>query len=307
MDLISNLLRTFHLNATVFERSRFCGSWRLDHPGRDQASFHLIVSGHCWLDPLDGSAPMRLDTGDLLVLPRDAPHRLSDRARAEQGGAPDRAALADTEAGGTGIICGYFVFDEGASNPVLDALPEYLLLRADEVDGAAALRAIVALLVDEASAELPGSDALVDRLSDALFIQVVRQYFHAHPDESALGAALSDPAVHRALECLHSEPARSWDLDTLAREAAISRSALVQRFSDTMGVAPMQYLQRWRLKLAHRLLSDGYTVTRACDHVGYRTEAGFSKAFKRQFGHGPGAVRRAGNSRRPGGERDAAG
>lgn len=293
MDLISSLLRTFHLNATVFERSRFCGSWRLDHDGGSQASFHLLVSGRCWLDPLDGSEPWQLEEGDLLVLPRDAPHRLSDQRRPpEQAGAPTRAALADPDAGGTGIICGYFVFDDGTSNPVLDALPDYLLLRSDDVAGTAALRGLVELLVAESASEAPGSDAMVDRLSDALFIQVVRQYFESSPEASALGAALADPAVSRALQCFHAAPEQDWDLPALAREAAVSRSALVKRFTEVMGVPPMQYLQQWRLQLAHRMLREGEPVGAVSEACGYRTDAGFSKAFKRQFGYGPGAARR---------------
>ncbi|MDZ7810045.1 MAG: AraC family transcriptional regulator [Arhodomonas sp.] len=205
---------------------------------------------------------------------------------------PWRAPLGDTESGGTGIICGYFVFDEGASNPVLDALPEYVLLRAEEVTGHDTLRTLVGLLVEESTASLPGSDAMVDRLSDALFIQVVREYLRKHPRESALGAALADPAVHRALQCIHSQPAHRWELQSLAREAAVSRSALVQRFTAAMGCAPMRYLSQWRLKLAHRLLREGESVAEVAEQVGYRTEAGFSKAFKRHFGRGPGAVRR---------------
>lgn len=292
MDLISSLLRTFHLNATVFERSRFCGSWSLDHAGRHQASFHLLVSGHCWLDPLDGSEPMRLEEGDLLVLPRDAPHRLSDQPRSAPAQPPRRAPLGDAGAGGTGIVCGYFVFDEGASNPVLDALPDYLLLRAAEVAGAEGLRALVELLVAESASTAPGSDAMVDRLSDALFIQVVRQYFQANPEGSALAAALADPAIHRALQCFHAEPARDWDLESVARAAAVSRSGLVKRFTDIMGLPPMQYLQQWRLQLAYRLLREGRSVAAVSEACGYRTEAGFAKAFKRHFGYGPGAVRR---------------
>lgn len=292
MDLISSLLRTFHLNASVFERSRFCGRWSLDHTGRQQASFHLIVSGHCWLDRLDGSQPTRLDAGDLLVLPRDAPHRLSDDPEHADAADPVRLGLADEKAGGTGIICGHFVFDEGASNPVLDALPDYLLLRSGEVAGTRSLRALVGLLIEESCSEEPGVDAMVDRLSDALFIQVVRQYLRTHPTASVLGAALADPVVHRVLQCIHTEPGRAWDLRALSREAAVSRSGLVKRFTDVMGIAPMQYLQQWRLKLAHRLLREGRPVSEVGERSGYRTDAGFSKAFKRYFGYGPGALRR---------------
>ncbi|WP_018719149.1 AraC family transcriptional regulator [Arhodomonas aquaeolei] len=292
MDLISSLLKSFHLSTTVFERSRFCGHWRVDHPGGEQASFHLIASGRCWLDRLDGSPPLGLEEGDLLILPRDAPHHLSDVAAPKRtAGEPRRADLADTEAGGTGIVCGYFVFDEGTSNPILDALPEYVLIRAAELGRSHSLRGIVALLVEEAASRRPGSEAMIDRLSDALFIQVVRHHLERHPGDSTLGAALADQAVHRALQCLHDAPERDWDLPTLANAAAVSRSTLVARFRASVGVSPMRYLKQWRLRLAHRLLRQGHSVSEACRHCGYVTEAGFSKAFKRHFGISPGAVR----------------
>lgn len=302
MDLISSLLKSFHLDATVFERSRLCGHWRLDHPGREQASFHLIASGRCWLDRLDGTTPLALEEGDLLILPRDAPHHLSDAPEPHSTAAePRRADLADTEAGGTGIVCGYFVFDEGTSNPILDALPEYVLIRAAEIGLSHSLRGIVDLLVEEAATQRHGSEAMIDRLSDALFIQVVRHYLEHHPEASTLGAALADPAVHRALQCLHESPERDWELSTLASAAAVSRSTLVTRFQAIMGVPPMRYLQHWRLRMAHRLLREGHSVGEACRRCGYVTEAGFSKAFKRHFGTSPGAVRC--HTAHPGGSR----
>lgn len=293
MDAISPILDAFHLNASVFERARFCGHWALSHAGGEQASFHLVISGRCWLDRLDGEPPMPLDDGDLLVMPRDAPHRLGPAADIGADREPERRPLA-TPGEGTGLVCGHFGFDEGTTNPILDALPDYLLIGGGETRGNPALRSLVDLLVREAARDDAGSEAMINRLSEALFIEVVRHYVANAEAPAGLIAALADPMLARALHALHRHPEADWNLDALAREAAASRSALSARFRAALGVAPMTWLFRWRMQLARRWLRDGATVAHVAERCGYATEAGFSKAFTRHFGEGPGAVRRRG-------------
>lgn len=291
MDAISAILDAFHLNASVFERARFCGSWALKHRGGEQASFHLVTDGRCWLDRMDGNEPVPLDAGDLLVMPRDAPHRLGPERMIGPEREPERRPLAGSGEG-TGLICGHFGFDEGVRNPILDALPDYLLIRAGETAGDRALRTVIDLLISEGGRDDVGAEAMINRLSEALFIAVVRHYIATAEAPGGLFAGLADAAVGRALRALHAHPEADWTLETLAREAAVSRSVLSDRFAATLGVAPMTYLFRWRMQLARRWLREGMPVARVAARCGYGTEAGFSKAFSRHFGTGPGAVRR---------------
>ena len=291
MDAISAILDAFHLNASVFERARFCGHWALAHHGGEQASFHLVTDGRCWLDRLDGGEPLALDAGDLLVMPRDAPHRLGPERDIGPEREPERRPLAGST-GGPGLVCGYFGFDEGLRNPILDALPDYLLIRAADGAGDRALHALVELIVAEAARDEPGTEAMINRLSDALFIEAVRHYLATAEAPGGLFAGLADPLVGRALRALHAEPEAAWTLEGLARAAASSRSVLTERFAATLGTAPMTYLFQWRMQLARRRLREGEPVARVAERCGYATEAGFSKAFSRHFGTGPGAVRR---------------
>lgn len=293
MDAISTILDAFHLNARVFERARFCGNWALAHAGGEQASFHLVTAGRCWLDRGDGGEPLALDAGDLLVMPRDAPHRLGPAREIGPEREPERRPLA-AAGDGPGLVCGYFRFDDGPRNPILDALPDYLLIRADESAGNRSLHALAALLMNEAGRDEPGTEAMINRLSDALFIEVVRHYATTTEAPTGLLAGLADPVVNRALQALHAHPAAAWSLDALASQAAASRTVLAERFAATLGVAPMTYLFRWRMQLARRWLREGAPVARVAERCGYATESGFSKAFSRHFGTGPGAVRRAG-------------
>jgi len=292
-DALTPLLDAFRLNASVFERARFCGDWALTHTGGEQASFHLVTSGRCWLDRRDGTQPMALDPGDLLVLPRDAPHRLGPASEIGADREPERMPLAEPGAG-TGLICGYFAFDEGTRNPLLDALPDYLLLHDADTRGNAAMRSLLALLVAEAGREEEGSVAMINRLSDALFIEVVRHHLRTADAPAGLLAGLADPVVGRALRAIHTRPDQQWTLPELARESAAARSTLAARFRDTMQVGPMTYLYRWRMQLARRWLRDGESVARVAERCGYATESGFAKAFTRYYREGPGAVRRRG-------------
>lgn len=293
MDAISPILDTFRLSASVFERARFCGNWALTHEGRRQASFHLVTAGRCWLDRRDGQAPLPLDPGDLLVLPRDAPHRLGPASEIGADHEPDRQPLA--EAGpGTGLICGYFAFDEGTNNPLLDALPDYLLLRDTDIRDNPTLHGLVHLLVVEAGREEDGVAAMINRLSDALFIETVRHHLATADTPVGLLAGLADPVVARALQAIHNRPAETWTAGKLAAEAAASRSTLAERFSRTLGVGPMTYLFQWRMQIARRRLRDGEPIARVAEQCGYASESGFSKAFARHFGEGPGLIRRRG-------------
>jgi len=290
MDLISTLLRTFHLSSNVFKHARFCGQWSLDTTGSGYAGFHLVADGQCWLHRPDGGEATPLRAGDLLILPRDSPHELSDSPTAPSAPAADVRPLGDRSAMGTDIVCGYFQFDDDVANPLLDALPDYLVIHSD-APGTEAMRRIVELLVSEAEQAAPGVDAVLERLSDALFIQAIRAFLRTGT-ESGLAAALADSAVHAALRLMHEAPGRDWTLATLAREVAVSRSSFAQRFAAALGEPPMAYLARWRMTLARRWLRDGIPVAEISERCGYDSEAGFAKAFKRVTGAGPGSVRR---------------
>lgn len=176
MDTISTILDSFHLEASVFERARFRGNWAMTHAGGGHACFHLVASGQCWLDRLDGREPMALAGGDLLVMPRDAPHRLGPEPHIGADREPERCALTDEAAAGPGLVCGFFGFAEGTMNPILDALPDYLLIRGPEVAASKSLHGVVDLLVREAGRDAVGAAAMINHLSDALFIEVLRHY-----------------------------------------------------------------------------------------------------------------------------------
>lgn len=287
-DLLSSVLSTYRLRARVYAHPRLCGVWQMGATGPKRATFHLVGEGRCWLHLRDGAAPQALEGGDLVVFPHDAWHMLAGTP--ELHGDDDRLEM-DGEGPFTTLVCGYFEFLEGDKNPILDALPEVILVR--QQDAGRHLELIGRLLMEEAEAAGPGSRTVLDKLADALFVMVVRHYINRSSDQRGLLAALADPRLRRALAVMHLEPAKGWTLAALAQEAGMSRASFAQRFAELVGTTPIDYLTRWRMIQAELLLRNPQvSVASAAERAGYETEAAFRKAFKRVHGVGPGAIRR---------------
>jgi AraC-like DNA-binding protein len=146
----------------------------------------------------------------------------------------------------------------------------------------------------EHAARRPGSQEILARLSELLFVEVVREYIEKLPGE-ATGwlAALRDPSLARALAALHARPAHPWTAEALAKEACLSRSAFAERFGSTLGMPPISYVTQWRMLLAgQRLRESADTIAQIASSVGYESESTFSRAFAREMGLAPGAWRK---------------
>lgn len=297
MDTLTDVLRLLRLRTNVFLHSSFCGVWAVDTSGQKKAAFHVVSSGDCWLH-LDGQAPIALHTGDLLVLPRDAPHRLSSLSSAPGPEVPlnQPAQVEDMTQGlpnSTSLICGYFEFNSRAWNPIIEALPEVVVLHGAEEDEATSVGILIRLMVEEAGADWFGGNVMLDRLGDALFILVVRAVMQRASVDHGYLAALGDRQLTRAFQAMHNAPEQAWTLDTLGRAAGMSRSAFATRFHEIVGMTPMHYLTRWRMQLAQDWLSDpGLSMIDIAERTGYTSEAAFSRAYKREFGTTPGSARR---------------
>jgi AraC-like DNA-binding protein len=180
-------------------------------------------------------------------------------------------------------------------NPLLATLPPALHVRAASASPGDPLSRLVDFTLAESRERRAGGECVRLRLSELMFVEVVRRHLAAMPaEDTGWLAGLRDPVVGRALLLLHDRPAEAWTLDRLARDAAASRSAHAERFAHLVGEPPMHYLARWRLQLAARLLSDARAkVSSVAAQVGYDSEAAFSRAFKRLVGRSPSTWRSA--------------
>lgn len=322
MDVLSEVLRAVRLTGAVFFDVRASAPWVATTPeavtigGRVMPQsehvvmFHAITSGGCWAELLDGSMPvMRLDEGDIIVLPMGDSHVLCSKPgmRAEPNmdlyrRPTDRSLpIVLTGIGGGGddqarFVCGYLGCDARPFNPLLRALPRVLLVRAK--DGVGCMAQLIRLAVDESVTRRSGGESVLARVAELMFVDVVRRHIDALPQGARSWlSGLRDPHVGAALALIHGRPADAWTLDSLAREVGLSRSAFAERFAHFMQETPIYYLTRWRMQLATRLLErSGAGVAQVAVEVGYDSEAAFNRAFKKIVGVPPGAWRRGKNS-----------
>lgn len=294
VDVLSDVLSVFRLSARVYLHASFCGAWAVDIADHKKAPFHVIAAGSCWLHFPDRRAPVVLGAGDLVVFPHDAPHALAASAEPPGPEAPrNRPASGAIEGPFTTLLCGDFDIERQAWNPLLDALPDVIIARHNDPANAQRLDAMLNLIVSEAGSDEPGGKAVVDKLAETLFVHVVRTYLRQQQAEAGYLAALVDTHVGLALQAIHEHPERKWTVEELARVAGQSRSVFADRFQRLAGVAPLQYLTRWRMRRAHQWLTNGAdSVARVAERCGYDSEAAFAKVFKRHAGVGPGAARR---------------
>jgi AraC-like DNA-binding protein len=311
MDPLSDVLRAVRLNGAFFYTVEATHPWSVAAaparelvprvlPGAEHLiSYHIVTSGSCWAG-VDGESQVLLEMGDAIVFPHGDAHfvssdeglRVDDRI---SGVAPDR--YLDTVRLGTGtgrrvtFVCGFLGCDARPYNPLIGALPRRMHVRADTSSWLAEFPRQV---VSESRVARAGGATILIRMAELMFVDVVRRYMDSlSAQQTGWLAGLRDPVVGSALAALHTRPAHPWTLVGLAREVATSRTVLAERFSELTGIPPMQYLTQWRLQLAAEQLVQGSAKVAAVGaHVGYESEAAFSRAFKRATGHSPAAWRR---------------
>ncbi len=316
-DALTSILESVHLGGSLYFRSELRAPWGLEVPASDAAQFHVIRAGSCWLRPsvAGGFDAMALSAGDIVVLPHGDAHVVADGpatpavplqellAHVPEGERdPVHAPL---RIGGDGaqadLICGFFSFDHGSAHPLLSVLPPVLSIRGEGGRARSWLESSLDLIAQETIAGRPGRGALFDRLTEALFIQVLQTTIEelAYTGPSWL-AGLRDPLIGEALGLMHAHADDAWTVQSLAARVGMSRSAFASRFRGLVGESPLQYLTRWRMQVAANHLREGHlTLAQVADRVGYRAEASFSKVFKRYLGVAPGTYRRRGATGAP--------
>jgi len=290
MDLMSNMLSTLRLDASIFLHSTFCNEWVIDIGEINIATFHLVSHGDCWLH-LPYKKPVALHERDLVVLPHNASHLITNSSAPPRAETP-RNTPADKICGpSVTLICGTATFSQNYWNPLIEALPEYVILPTLD-SRETTLGKVIAALINESEKSELGSEAIIDRLADILFIEVLRTYVKKESSSSGL-VAITDPKISRALEEFHADPGKNWNVENMAAIACVSRSAFAERFHKLLGTSPMNYVTRWRMQYAHGKLTESTeSIGDIAQSCGYQSEESLGKAFRKEFGVSPKAVRR---------------
>ncbi len=304
VDPLGEALHFLRMSGVLYCHTDCTAPWGVELPQMPGClMLHVVTSGHCWLEA-EGTQARRLQPGDLALVPHGHGHRL-----VHEPGAPvvklfdapierinDRYETLRIGGGGAAasVICGVVRFDHLTAHHLISVLPRVMVVEASGSAPSEWMHSTLRLLAFEARQMRPGGQAVVSRLADILVIQAIRAWIEQEPaaQGSWLGA-LKDRQIGRALALVHRDPAHGWALGSLAAAVGLSRSAFAARFTQLVGLPPMQYLGRWRMHVAlARLQEHDDGLADLAGRVGYQSEAAFSRAFKRHMGVAPGAIQK---------------
>lgn len=308
MDVLSDVLHAIRLEGAIFYSGEFNEPWCVDIPqGAELAQVlkpgaqslvicHTVLEGRCWVQ-IPRCAAVAVHAGETVVIPHGdshiigsgmqyAPVSIDHLVRVEPqinalcyGGKGDRSL----------VVCGWFAYEQGTPNPLLTAMPRIFTASMSNRPSGPWIEQSVRYAVSEAAAGLPGSGAVATKVAESLFVETLRGYIETLPPHH-LGwlAGLRDRQVGKCLELIHNQLAKDWTVESLAEAVHVSRSVMAQRFNKLVGMPPIQYLIRWRLATAARLLrNERMSIGRVSEVVGYESEASFSRAFKKELGVSP--------------------
>jgi AraC-like DNA-binding protein len=316
-DTLSEVLQAVRLRGAVFFDVEASAPWVAEAPparviapavmpgAGHVIEYHVLTGGTCWVSIPGSPEQVQLVAGDVVALPQGDAHVISsapgmrgalDLSIFDAPGGLRLPLVMNLDGGGeeqAQLICGFLGCDARPFNPLLQSLPRLLHVPRPP-DAAGPADAFIRMALAESREKRIGAVGMLSRLGELMFAELVRRHLEQLPQDSGGWlAGLRDRHVGRALALLHAEPQRDWTLEQLAREAGLSRSAFAARFTGFVGLAPMQYLKRWRLQLAAAQLADGMdSIAEIGTRAGYESEAAFSRAFRSAVGVPPGEWRR---------------
>ncbi|MDB5576279.1 MAG: AraC family transcriptional regulator [Bradyrhizobium sp.] len=299
-DVLSEVLTLIRLRGELVYTAQLGEPWGLRfQPG--PAHFHFVETGGAWVTPA-GQAPIRIEAGDLVLLPLGKGHEIAHSLKgpvenidvvASEHFDRDTLMLAHGGDGSaTQLVSGFFSFEGSPLPAVMASLPPLIHIPRGDAGAPGWLAAISHFLVDEAQRPDPGSSLMISRLIDLLVIRTLRSWASTKATRMGWLGGLGEERIGRTLSAMHADPFRRWTVEELATIAAMSRSIFAERFTAAVGEPPLRYISRWRLTIASDLLrSGGLKVTEVAHRSGYASDAAFSRAFKAHFGYAPSEAR----------------
>lgn len=299
MDILAQVLDRVRLSGTLLFHFELGHPWHLELPARPYALFHYLSQGSATL-ALGQGQEIQMTEGDFVVITRGEPHVFYSDRRAK----PLPIVDIDRSSPRLGVvrhgsrtkplstlICGNFTVSRPLYGSVLEILPPVLLLK-PTVDGGW-LEAILRRMVSESALERPGQSVALSRLTEVLFVEVLRSWIASlSPGQGGWLGAISDPHIGPALKLIHENPERPWTLSDLGHRVGLGRSVFSARFTRLVGQSMHRYvIERRMAEAAFLLEASDEPIARIASRVGYETAAAFSKLFHRHHGLSPGRYR----------------
>ena len=276
MEVLSDILRTMRVEGSVYFCDMLEPPWSKEFGGSGSAGFHMIRRGECWATVREQTE--YLGPGDLIFLGPGVDHVLSSAA-------PGRTGRGSGV--GTLLLCGYCDFVADTPTPLLDVIPELTIVRHEELVRHPFLRGTFDQLSAEFMASGPGSEIIVNKLTEVVLVELIRINF-CRDEGSPFLKALHDKSVSKALQHLHEHPEKHWTIEELAQSVGSSRAAFAKRFKGLVGETVFQYLTSLRMQRAKQLLRDtALPVYEVAQRAGYESDLAFVKAFRKRTGRTP--------------------
>jgi len=304
MDALADILKAIRLHTSTYFCSDFNTNWGMDIAHSKSGLFHVIVEGKCWVKIQNREEPIYMNEGDIVAFPTGGAHWISNQPESEkhvgdqiveqilEGKNPffnEKSNVINKQT----LLCGAFEYDTSISHPFLRDLPCFIHIQANESSEFAWLKELVSVLARESKHPSPGSSVIIDRLTEVLFIQILRNYVQIDQSKISYMSALNDSKIGPILNQIHAEEHAQWTVEKLANEASLSRSSFTERFIRLVGEPPKTYLINWRMQKAKtKLESTELSMFKISESAGYSSESAFSKAFKQYFNVTPGTYRK---------------
>lgn len=303
MDVLTEILDSIEFDTCLYFRTDLTSPWGIRVPkNKDVVRFHITLHGDFFIKAQ--KAEIKAKAGDIVFVTQGGEHDLYDSPKSHIRDFDDVIREAEYHPGEllkygspqgrcTQMVCGHFSFEQNNLHPFLVSLPDVLHHKASENPEMSWLNQTLSFLDYESQKKRPGDQAVVRRLSEIIFVQVIRSYLLKESSEAQFLSALKDQYISKSIEAIHKDPAHKWTLVSLAQAAGLSRSIFAERFRALTGLTPMEYLTNWRMDRAKRLLEDKTISTgKIGEQVGYLADEAFQKVFKRTFGVTPSQYRK---------------
>jgi AraC-like DNA-binding protein len=299
LDTLSSVLMRLRLKTTFQNAFDAAGRWGIEVPAHRGIKIHTVLKGRCWITVADDPTPKELTGGDCYLLPRGnsfvigADPSIFEKRPVKQVVERNSRGIDTYNGGGECLVSGvFFDFESSLSDVFFRSLPGIVI-----VPGATNQATGLQLNIQRFAAEFHGSaigrSLIMYQLAPIILLDIIRTHLSKDPNNSTWFGALTDGNLSRVLRLMHTEYGHRWTLEDLARSAGLSRSKLAAEFKSRVGVAPMEYLCRWRMEIARDLLSGGeHTISEVSQMVGYESESAFSAAFTRVLKNRPGHYRK---------------
>ena len=274
VDRLATLLQHFSVSARTFHTGPMCGINDFA-PLEGLGQLHLVHQGSVRIEH-PRQEPIEIARPSLLFYPRPMHHRFITDARE-----------------GASMTCAHLQFGDGSDNPLAQSLPAFVAMPLDELED---LKPVLELMFREASGEHCGRQVVIDRLFEVVLVHILRRLMEAGTVQEGLLAGMAHPQLARSLVALHAKPAQPWSVETLAREAGMSRSVYAASFRRVIGTTPAEYVAAWRLSLTQQQLRQGKPLKQISETVGYGSVAALSRAFKARWGMSPREWKQAGEA-----------